>query len=150
MIAKVGFRLLIRPMYRAERKVVMRKKPSLLVAGALGLAVLPISAQAVEIERMGACSAGSMWNAELELEYRVFDLSFEVDTRNSGEMWTLTLKQNGKRAATQTLEAKKDFDDSNAELDWDMIRPDRKGSDTFTFRAVNQTSGEVCKATLKE
>lgn len=126
----------------------MRKKPSLLIAGALSLAVLPVSAQAVEIERMGTCSAGSMWNAELELEYRVFDLSFDVDTRNSGEMWTLTLKQNGKRVATQTLEAMKDFDDSYAELDWDLIRPDRKGKDTFVFRAVNKTSGEVCRATL--
>ncbi len=126
----------------------MRKKPSLLIAGALSLAVLPVSAQAVEIERMGTCSAGSMWNAELELEYRVFDLSFDVDTRNAGEMWTLSLKQNGKRVASQTLEAMKDFDDSYAELDWDLIRADRKGKDTFVFRAVNKTSGEVCRATL--
>lgn len=126
----------------------MRKKPSLLIAGALGLAVLPVSAQAVEIERMGACSAGSMWNAELELEYRVFDLSFDVDSRNAGEQWKLTLNHNGKRVANQTVEAMKDFDDSYAELEWDLIRPDRKGKDTFTFRAVNQMTGEVCKATL--
>ena len=89
-----------------------------------------------------------MWNAELELEYRVFDLSFDVDSRNAGEQWKLTLNHNGKRVANQTVEAMKDFDDSYAELEWDLIRPDRKGKDTFTFRAVNQMTGEVCKATL--
>jgi hypothetical protein len=126
----------------------MRKKPSLLALAALGLAVLPQNANAVEIEKMGTCSMGSIWNAELELEFKVFDLSFDVDTRMAGEKWNVTLSQNGKRVATQLIEANKDFDDSSAEFDWDVIRPDRKGKDTFKFRAVNQMSGEVCKATL--
>ena len=126
----------------------MRKKPSLVAIGALGLSVLPLSAQAVEVERMGNCSAGSIWNAELELEYRVFDLSFDVDTRNAGDQWALTLRQNGKKVASQTVQAMKDFDDSYAEFDWDVVRPDRKGKDTFIFRAVNQSSGEICRATL--
>lgn len=126
----------------------MHKRPSLVALLVTSLLTLPLSAQAVEVERVGNCSSGSMWNAELELEYRVFDLSFDVDTRQAGEKWRLTLNQNGKRVASQTVESMKDFDDSYAEFEWDIVRPDRSGRDTFKFRAVNQTTGEVCKATL--
>lgn len=106
-------------------------------------------AAAVEVEQMGNCSASSRWSADLELEYKVFDLSFDVDTQIADQDWTFTLKQNGKKAFTQTLKSMKDFDDSYAEVEWDVIRPDRKGTDTFNFRAVNKATGEVCKATLK-
>ncbi|MEY3149053.1 MAG: hypothetical protein RL029_327 [Actinomycetota bacterium] len=108
-----------------------------------------IPAAAIEVEQMGNCSASSRWSADMELEYRVFDLSFDVDTQVADQDWTFTLKQNGKKAFTQTLKSMKDFDDSYAEVEWDVIRPDRKGSDTFNFRAVNKVTGEVCKATLK-
>jgi len=128
----------------------MRKIPSLIAISALGLAVLPLSAQAVEVEQMGNCSASSRWNADLELEYKVFDLSFEVDTPAADQDWMFTLRQNGKKIYTQTSKSQKDFDDSYAEVEWDVIRPDRKRSDTFNFRAVNEVTGEVCKATLKE
>ena len=106
-------------------------------------------ATAIETEKTGKCSAGSIWQADLELEYKVFDLGFEIDTKNADENWNFTLRQNGKRVVSENRTTVKDFDDSYAEVEWDLIRPDRKGSDTFTFRAVNQTSGEVCKATLK-
>jgi hypothetical protein len=118
-----------------------------LASAALILASTP--ANAIETEKSGKCSAGSIWQADLELEYRVFDLGFEIDTKNADENWNFTLRQNGKRVVSENRPAVKDFDDSYAEVEWDLIRPDRKGSDTFTFRAVNQTSGEVCKATLK-
>jgi hypothetical protein len=128
----------------------MRKIPSLVAISALGLAVLPLSAQAAEVEQMGNCSASSRWSADLELEYKVFDLSFEVDTPAADQDWMFTLRQNGKKIYTQTSKSQKDFDDSYAEVEWDVIRPDRKRSDTFNFRAVNEVTGEVCKATLKE
>lgn len=130
----------------------MLKKPSLFALGAigaLGLAILPHPAQAVEVEKMVNCSSGSMAVAELELEYRVFDLSFDIDTRNAGERWRFTLNQNGKRVASLNLESMKDYDDSYAEVEWDLVRPDRGGRDTFKFRAVNQSTGEVCKATIR-
>jgi hypothetical protein len=106
-------------------------------------------ATAIETEKTGKCSAGSIWQVDLELEYKVFDLGFEIDTKNADENWNFTLRHNGKRVVSENRTTVKDFDDSYAEVEWDLIRPDRKGSDTFTFRAVNQTSGEVCKATLK-
>lgn len=120
---------------------------ALMASASLILASTP--ATAIETEKTGKCSAGSIWQADLELEYKVFDLGFEIDTKNADENWNFTLRHNGKRVVSENRTTVKDFDDSYAEVEWDLIRPDRKGSDTFTFRAVNQTSGEVCKATLK-
>ena len=120
---------------------------ALMASASLILASTP--ATAIETEKTGKCSAGSIWQADLELEYKVFDLGFEIDTKNADENWNLTLRHNGKLVVGENRTTVKDFDDSYAEVEWDLIRPDRKGSDTFTFRAVNQTSGEVCKATLK-
>ena len=120
---------------------------ALMASASLILASTP--ATAIETEKTGKCSAGSIWQADLELEYKVFDLGFEIDTKNADENWNFTLRHNGKRVVSENRTTVKDFDDSYAEVEWDLLRPDRKGSDTFTFRAVNQTSGEVCKATLK-
>lgn len=120
---------------------------ALMASASLILASTP--ATAIETEKTGKCSAGSIWQADLELEYKVFDLGFEIDTKNADENWNFTLRHNGKRVVSENRTTVKDFDDSYAEVEWDLIRPDRKGSDTFIFRAVNQTSGEVCKATLK-
>ena len=120
---------------------------ALMASASLILASTP--ATAIETEKTGKCSAGSIWQADLELEYKVFDLGVEIDTKNADENWNFTLLHNGKRVVSENRTTVKDFDDSYAEVEWELIRPDRKGSDTFTFRAVNQTSGEVCKATLK-
>lgn len=117
------------------------------MAGSLVLSAIP--AKAVEVEKTGNCSSGSLWQADLELEYQVFDLGFEINTRNGNQNWNFTLRHNGKRVLSDSRTSVKEFDDSYAEVEWDVIRPDRKGNDTFTFRAVNQVSGEVCRATLK-
>ena len=123
-------------------------KKSIVAALAFTLA-LSTPANANEIEQMGNCSGSSRWSADLELEYKVFDLSFDVDTKLADQDWKFTLRQNSKRVFNQTLKSVKDFDDSYAEVEWDVIRPDRRGTDTFNFRATNVVTGEVCKATLK-
>lgn len=119
------------------------------VTASASLVIASTAALAFETEKSGKCSAGSIWQADLELEYRVFDLGFEIDSKNGDESWYFTLRHNGKRVVNESRDAIKDFDDSYAEVEWDVVRPDRKGRDTFTFRSVNQVSGEVCKATLK-
>ena len=127
----------------------MRRSLLTALMASASLILASTTATAIETEKTGKCSAGSIWQADLELEYKVFDLSFEIDAKNADENWNFTLRHNGKRVVSENRTTVKDFDDSYAEVEWDLIRPDRKGSDTFTFRAVNQTSGEVCKATLK-
>ena len=127
----------------------MKKNLVVAVISTTSLFLASSSAYAIETEQKGNCSSGSIWQADLELEFEVFDLGFEIDTKNTDENWNFTLRHNGKRVFSQSLPAVKDFDDSYAEVEWDVVRPDRRGSDTFKFRAVNQVSGEVCKATLR-
>ena len=127
----------------------MRRSLLTALMASASLILASTTATAIETEKTGKCSAGSIWQADLELEYKVFDLGFEIDTKNADENWNFTLRHNGKRVVSENRTTVKDFDDSYAEVEWDLIRPDRKGGDTFAFRAVNQTSGEVCKATLK-
>jgi hypothetical protein len=124
----------------------MKKAVAAAVVVSLSLA---LPAYATEIEQKGNCSADSRWSADLELEYKVFDLGFEVDTKEENQDWRFTLNHNGKRVFSETRKAVKDFDDSYSEVDWDVIRPDRRGTDTFSFRAINQSTGEICRATLK-
>ncbi len=111
---------------------------------------LSIPASAREIERTGSCSAGSIYQADMELEYRVWDLSFDVETRIANQNWSFTLKQNGKSVYSNTRSTLSDFDDNYAEVEWDVIRPDRTSRDRFQFVAKNQATGEVCRVTLRE
>lgn len=111
---------------------------------------ITIPATAREIVRTGNCSAGSIYEADMELEYRVWDLSLDVETRVANQNWTFTLKQNGKSVYSSTRSAVSDFDDNYAEVEWDVIRPDRSSRDRFQFVAKNQSTGEVCRVTLRE
>lgn len=131
----------------------MRKKTKL-IAGAAALALLPAAllaapAQAVEIEQQGNCSMGSIFSAEIEREFNVWDLSFDVDTRETTGTWRLIVNQNGQRVERIRAQAVRDFDDSYAEVEWNLIRPDRGGTDRFFFSAKNLSTGEICRVTLR-
>lgn len=135
---------------RRKMKLTIKKLGliALVTAFAFGLINTPASAR--EIEQNGNCSAGSIFQADMELEYRVWDLSFDVETKTANQNWKFTLKQNGKSVYTNTRQAISDFDDNYAEVEWDVIRPDRSNKDRFQFVAKNATTGEVCRVTLRE
>lgn len=129
-------------------------KPRSLIAASLALALVPgiilaAPANAVEIERQGNCSMGSIFSAEIEKEFNVWDLSFDVDTKELNSTWRLIVNQNGTRVSKTRAEAVKDFDDSYAEVEWNLIRPDRAGTDRFFMSAKNLSSGEICKVVLR-
>ena len=131
----------------------MKRKAKLLGAIAL-VATLPglliaAPAQATEIERSGNCSMGSIFSAEIELEYNVWDINFEVNTREAGDTWRLIVNQNGKRVSKQRVQSFQDWDDSYSEVEWSLIRPHRAGDDRFFMSAKNLSTGEICKITLR-
>lgn len=127
----------------------MKKLLAVIFSAALVTGFIAAPAQAREIERQGTCSQGSFWEASVELEFRVHDLDFDIDTRVANQNWTMTLTHNKQRVRTQTRNAVKDYDDSYAEVEWDFLRRNQRGVDTFTFRAVNDTTGEICRVTIK-
>ena len=118
---------------------------TLLAAGVIGA-----SPTLADVETRGKCSAGSQWEADLEREFNVYAMNFEVKTQKADESWRLTLTHNGKRVHSNTRSTLQDFDDRYADVDWEIIRPDRKGvTDRFTLAAKNTVTGEVCKTTLR-
>lgn len=132
-------------------KLSKRAKTLIAVSAAslLPAVLIAAPAQAREIERTGTCTMNSVFTAEIEREYNVWDLSFEVDTLKAGDTWRLIVNQNGKRVANQKAKAIQNWDDSYAELDWDLIRPNRPGADRFFMSAKNLTTGEICRVTLR-
>lgn len=117
-----------------------------LSAGAIGMAAPAMA----DVETRGTCTAGSMWEADIERDFNVYGMDFEVKTQKANESWRLVVTHNGKRVLTNTRATTQDMDDRYADVDWEVIRPDRKGvSDRFTFTATNTVTGEVCKTTLR-
>ena len=124
---------------------------SISAAGALLAAgVIGASPALADVETRGTCSAGSQWEADLEREFNVYAMDFEVKTQKADESWRLTVTQNGKRVYANTRSTFQEFDDRYADVDWEVVRPDRKGiTDRFTLTATNTVTGEVCKTTLR-
>lgn len=119
---------------------------TLAATGAVGLA----GSASADTETRGTCSASSGWEADIEREYTVYAIDFEVKTRQAGERWQLTVQQNGKKVFTNTRATTVDFDDRYADIDWEIVRPDRAGvSDRFVLTARNLTTGEQCRTTLR-
>lgn len=103
-----------------------------------------------DVETRGTCSASSGWEADIEREFRVYGIDFEVKTQNANERWRLTVKQNGKQVYSNTRVTTLDFNDRYADVDWEVVRPDRAGvSDRFVLTAKNLTTGETCTTTLR-
>lgn len=121
---------------------------TVLAVGTVGIvAAAPASA---DVETRGNCSTGSQWEADIEREFNVYGIDFEVKTQKADENWRLTVTQNGKRVYTNTRATIMEMDDRYADVDWEVLRPDRKGvSDRFTLTATNAVTGEVCKTTLR-
>ena len=113
--------------------------------------VVGVAAPALaDIETRGTCSSGSAWEADIEREYQVYGIDFEVETEQADENWRLTVQHNGKTVYANTRMATMGFNDRYADVDWDLVRPDRRGvSDRFVLTAKNLTTGEVCRATVR-
>lgn len=103
-----------------------------------------------DVETRGTCSASSTWEADLERGFGAYGFDFEVKTAESGQQWRLSVAQNGKRVYANTRTATADVDDRYADVDWELVRPDRPNiSDRFELVARNLVTGETCRTTLR-
>lgn len=118
------------------------------VAGALMIAgAVPALAN---VERRGACTASSTWEADAERELGFIELDFEVNSPVPDEDWNLVVRHNGKRIYSDTRPAARDFDDRLADADWSLTARNKSGvKDRFEMIATNQTTNERCQATIR-
>jgi hypothetical protein len=97
----------------------------------------------VERERHGNCTRTSDWELELEKEHGRIEVKVDLDTNRSGRAWQVRLWHNGSLTTSVVRRTQRDGD-----LEVERIRTDRRGTDTFRFRAVDRVNGEVCTGSL--
>jgi hypothetical protein len=121
----------------------MRRKAIAIALGAALISTIGLAApaNAIELERQGNCSMGSIWTADIELERGYWDLDFEVDSRADQGTWRLLVKQNGKQVYKNRAQAIQEWDENYSEVDWSLLRKDTAGNDRFFFGAKNLATG---------
>jgi hypothetical protein len=127
----------------------MRSKVVVLAAGGvmvLGSAVcVPTAASAAEVDRetAGRCSDTSRWELDLEKGQGRIEVDVEVDSRQAGERWSVSLRHNDKRFYKGVR-----VTDSDGEWDVDRVVTNRQGRDKLSFTATS-SRGEKCGGSLK-
>lgn len=109
----------------------------------LGTIAAPVAAREVERDKHGRCTRTSDWELELEKERGRIKIELEVDTIRRGRQWRVQMWHNGSRFVNVLRRT-----DRHGEVEVKRWRSDRRGKDTFRFRAVDRVSGEVCRGTL--
>jgi hypothetical protein len=118
-----------------------------LVTGVLMTAALPAahaSGGGIKVTDNGTCSGATVWKLKAKPDNSKIEVEGEIDSNKNGRVWTWTIKQNGTVAAKgqSTTKAPSGSFSVNRRLD------NLAGSDTFVLRAVNTSSGEVCRGSV--
>ena len=114
-----------------------------LVAAAMLSLPATVAAKGGDVIRTGSCSAASDWKLKLSREDGRIEVEFEVDQNVNGQVWNVTLKHNGNRffSGQRTTMA------PSGSFEVNKLTNNAAGTDSFVGRAVNQTTGEVCRGT---
>ena len=121
------------------------------VAALLIGATLPVlgagAAQAAgdDVIRRGSCSGSTDWKAKAKPDDGRIEVESEIDSNRNGQTWHWTLKHNGDVAARGRSTTR----GPSGSFSVQRRTSNAAGSDSFTFRAVNRASGEVCVAKVR-
>jgi hypothetical protein len=102
-----------------------------------------VAAKDGDIIRTGSCSNRSDWKLKLSPENGQIEVEFEVDTPRSGQTWNWTLRKNGNLIGSGSRVTNV----RSGSFEVRRVTSNPAGSDFFVGRAVNQTTGEVCRGT---
>jgi hypothetical protein len=110
------------------------------VALAVPTALVVAAPAHADVERRGACGAGS-YELSVDREDGGYEVSADVDRVAPGSRWRVVMKHDGQRFYRNVLRA-----DHEGELDVDRQRGNTSGRDTFTFRAKRLGHPVACSA----
>lgn len=116
---------------------------ALMALTTMAVVAVPTAARDVERDTRGNCTRSSDWELELEKEHGRIEVQVDLDTNRAGRLWRVSIYHNGSLTTNVLRRTARDGD-----LDVDRTRTDRRGIDTFRFRAVDQVNGEVCQGSL--
>lgn len=97
------------------------------------------------IRATGTCTANSTSKLKAKHDNGRIEVEFEVDQNRNGRLWKVTIADNGIRVFSGTRRTVAPSGSFSVE----RRIPNRVGQDRVVARAVNATSGEVCRATVR-
>jgi hypothetical protein len=95
-----------------------------------------------EVIRHGSCSGSTDWKIKAKPDDGRIEVESEIDSNRNGQTWRWTLRHDGDVAAQGRSMTR----GPSGSFEVARRTRDSAGSDSFTFRAVNAGSGEVCTA----
>ena len=112
------------------------------VATAVPFALATPASASADIEKHGTC-AGARYDFDVDRERGGFEVSFEVDSNTPNQKWRLVLFQNGDRVFRDVRTT-----DGEGEVDFERLRPNTPGADTFRAKAVKLSNGQSCSVRI--
>ena len=114
------------------------------VATALATAMIgatPALANDADVIREGNCSGASDWKLKLSPENGKIEVEYEVDQNRNGQTWRVRIVKNGNVIfrGTRTTQA------PSGSFELRLVTANGAGTDSFVGRAVNTSTGEVCR-----
>ena len=105
------------------------------------IGVTPALANDADVIREGNCSGGSDWKLKLSPENGRIEVEYEVDQNVNGVQWRVRIFKEGVRifSGIRTTQA------PSGSFEVRVVTGNTTGDDSFTARAVNLSSGEVCR-----
>ena len=94
-----------------------------------------------DVIRRGSCSGASDWKLKLGLDDGKIETQFEVDQNRNGQRWRVVLKRDGNRffRGVRTTQA------PSGSFEVKRKTKNPAGPNRIKARAVNLSSGEICK-----
>ena len=114
------------------------------IAAALATVMIgatPALANDADVIREGNCSGASDWKLKLSPENGRIEVEYEVDQNRNGVQWRVRIFKEGTRifSGIRTTQA------PSGSFEVRVVTGNTTGDDSFTARAVNLSSGEVCR-----
>ena len=97
-----------------------------------------------EVRRTGPCSAGTDWKIKAKSDDGRIEVEAEIDSNKVGQTWLWRFKHDGEVFASGQSVTRA----PSGSFEVARKPANKAGTDHFVFRAVNPTSGEVCRATV--
>jgi len=131
----------------------MQKGIRLILAGLVAATIVAVTPAAFAstakhgngVEKSGMCSASSTWDLKAKPDNSKLEVEFEVDQNVSGDTWSVRLKDNGMTFFKGTRVTQ----DPSGSFTVNKRTDNQEGTDQIVARAENQSTGEVCRASLK-
>lgn len=123
-----------------------RRLAGLLVAVTLAAVVAaPAAARAGDVEKSGTCSVASTWKLSAGPRDGMIRVEFEVDQNVVGQTWRVRLADNG----SVFFRGKRTTQAPSGSFSVSRRASDQAGTDRIVARAVNLTTGEVCRGVVR-